>query len=104
VSIPTSPDHLGLLTVTLVDLRATLEAAFRTLNAAEACANQYRTHGDASALADATKHLDSLQAQHTAGGGAVADARSALAALIASLSSAPHQPKLWLFCAAGLGA
>ena len=104
VSNPTSLDLLRLLTVTLVDVRATLEAAFRTLSAAEASANRYRTDGDASALTEAARHLGSLEAQHPAGGDAVADARAALAALIGSFSSPPRQQSVWLFFAAGLGA
>jgi len=74
--------HLDLLAITLVDLRANLEAKLRTLTAAEVCLEEYRLRGQSTSLANAIDHLSALKTQHAVSAEALADASEAITQVV----------------------
>jgi hypothetical protein len=50
-------EHLGTLTATSWDLRATLEAQLRALTSLQRCIEDFKHTGDAEALQEIDKHL-----------------------------------------------
>ena len=80
-----SPE-LAVLRVSLMDLRANLEAKFRVLVALDACAGR---EPDAETLCGMECHIVSLQTLHQVSGDMIAASDGALRRLVASSPGSP---------------